>query len=135
MTPLVVDTNVVSYLMKGHHLAALYRPHLVGHSLAISFMTVAEMFEGARRANWGERKLADLERVLRGYVVIPSRPDVCRHYADIRYERRAHPIAVDDAWIAASARALACPLVTHNPEDFRDILDLRIITEAAGEHL
>jgi hypothetical protein len=36
---------------------------------------------------------------------------------------------VDDAWIAASAVAYDCPLVTHNPGDFGGIEDLKILTE------
>lgn len=35
---LVLDTNIVSYLMKGHPLAEAYRSHLDGKLLAISFM-------------------------------------------------------------------------------------------------
>ena len=39
----VVDTDVVSFFFKGDTRAALYRPHLVGQFLLISFMTVAEL--------------------------------------------------------------------------------------------
>ena len=41
MSRLVVDTDVVSFLFKNHPLAQLYDPELVGHSLVLSFMTVA----------------------------------------------------------------------------------------------
>jgi predicted nucleic acid-binding protein len=41
---LVVDTNVVAYVMKGHPLALAYRRHLEGRTLAVSFMTVAELY-------------------------------------------------------------------------------------------
>ncbi|HTK76266.1 MAG TPA: PIN domain-containing protein [Gemmataceae bacterium] len=53
MATRLLDTNIVSYLLKGHSLATRYRPHLVGHVLAVSFMTVAELYEGAVRAGWG----------------------------------------------------------------------------------
>ena len=129
MSALVLDTNIVAYLMRGHPLAAQYRPRLENHTLAISFMTVAEMYEGACRDNWGERKLAKLDGTLRGYVVIPSTPDVCKQWAEIRFERRHQPISVDDAWIAACARAYSCPLVTHNLRDFAGISNLTIISE------
>lgn len=47
----------------------------------------------------------------------------------IRYQRHKQTIAVDDAWIAATARACDSPLVTHNPKDFRDIEGLEVLTE------
>jgi tRNA(fMet)-specific endonuclease VapC len=70
----VLDTNIVSYLMKGHELACSYRRHLEGKTLAVSFMTVAELYEGAYRRGWGRRKMTALEAELRKYLVIPYSP-------------------------------------------------------------
>ena len=67
MSVLVLDTNVVSFLMKGHRLADPYRPHLEGHTLAISFMTVGELYEGAYRDGWDEKRLDKLEEVINAY--------------------------------------------------------------------
>ena len=77
MNVLVLDTNIVSYLMRGDTRAELYRRHFEGMTLAVSFMT----------------------------------------------------LGVDDAWIAATAVAHGCPLVTHNPNDFTGITGLHTITE------
>jgi len=129
VSTLVLDTNIVSYLMKGHSLAALYRPHLTGKLLAISFVTVAEMFEGAYLAGWNATRVEQLETVLLGYVTIPSSPEICRRWARVRTDRRSQPISSNDGWIAATALAHNCPLVTHNPDDFRDIPGLTVITE------
>jgi hypothetical protein len=38
MESLVLDTNIVSYLMRGHRFAESYRPHLIGKRLAVSFI-------------------------------------------------------------------------------------------------
>ncbi|MBW3538895.1 MAG: type II toxin-antitoxin system VapC family toxin [Planctomycetes bacterium] len=124
----VLDTNIVSYLMKSHSLADAYSPHLEGHTLAISFMTVGELYEGAYRAQWGRRKLARLASSLRGYVVIPSSPEICRCWGRVRADRAMQPISIDDAWIAATAIVHSCSLVTHNPHDFHGIDGLDIIT-------
>ncbi|MBM4033746.1 MAG: type II toxin-antitoxin system VapC family toxin [Planctomycetes bacterium] len=43
----VLDTDLVSFIMKGHGRAGKYRRHLEGKTLAISFMTVGELFKGA----------------------------------------------------------------------------------------
>jgi tRNA(fMet)-specific endonuclease VapC len=40
-----MDTNVASFMLKGHSLGTRYRRHLQGHQLAVSFMTVAELYE------------------------------------------------------------------------------------------
>jgi tRNA(fMet)-specific endonuclease VapC len=124
----VLDTNVVSYLMRGGRLADAYRERLRGNDFAISFMTVAELYEGAFRAGWGATKHQLLETVLRGYAVLPSSPAMCRAWGRIREQRRSQPISVDDAWIAAAALAWSAELATHNPADFDGIPALRVIT-------
>jgi len=129
LNAVVLDTNIVSYLMKGHSLAVAYRTHLDGKLLAVSFMTIAELYEGGYRAGWGEKKWNTLDEVLRSYVVIPWTAAVCQHWGEIRAGRSEQPIAVDDAWIAATARANGLPLVTHNPKDFTGIPGLELVTE------
>ncbi len=125
----VADTNIVSFLLKRHTLAARYLPHLQGHTVAISFMTVAELLEWALRARWGRRRLAVLQATLMGYTVVASSADLCRLWAQVRHERRSQPIGIADAWVAATALHLGCELVTHNPTDFQGITGLTIITE------
>src|SRR5262245_4374314 len=56
----LLDTNIVSYLFNGHSLAARYRPHLLGFTPAVCFMTVAELYEGAERARWAARRPAGI---------------------------------------------------------------------------
>jgi tRNA(fMet)-specific endonuclease VapC len=126
----LLDTNIVSYLLKGHTLAEVYRPHLEGHGLAISFMTVAELFEGAFRARWGKRRQTALEAALHSYLVIPASPELCQQWGRVRSERRQQPISGEDAWIAATALVHDCPLVTHNAADFQGIAGLTVLSEA-----
>jgi tRNA(fMet)-specific endonuclease VapC len=126
----LLDTNIVSYILKGHSLAAAYGPLLAGHTLAICFMTEAEMFEGAYRARWGARRLARLEALLAKFLYIPSSADLSRRWGQVRTERRAQPVSTADAWIAAAALVHGCDLVTHNPSDFQGISGLSIVTAA-----
>jgi tRNA(fMet)-specific endonuclease VapC len=126
----LLDTNIVSYLLKGRPLAAKYRPHLVGHVPAVSFMTVAELYEGAVRASWGARRWAALNVLLGQMLVIHTADALCRHFAAVRAQRQPQPIAVADAWIAATALAHGIELVTHNPADFQGIGGLTLVTEA-----
>lgn len=129
MSTLLLDTNVFSYLFKDHPLARRYRPRLKGHILAISFMTVSELFEGAFRAAWGDRQLKRLEAQIKSYVVIPSSHELCRKWGEVRSLRRQQPISSEDAWVAATALEYDCPLVTHNAAGFHSLPGLRIITQ------
>jgi tRNA(fMet)-specific endonuclease VapC len=131
MTTLIVDTDVVSFLLKGDTRAQLYRPHLQDKTLALSFMTVAELYQWAYVRNWGERKLTRLEERLHRYVIVPFDNELCKQWASICVQRQrlGRPISVQDAWIAATALRHNCPLVTHNGDDFAGIAGLEVISE------
>jgi predicted nucleic acid-binding protein len=124
---ILLDTNVVSYLMNGHSIARRFFPYLAGKTLTISFMTVAEMFEGAARAAWGPIRIQQLEQVLQSYLVIGSSPRICRAWGDVRSMRRQRPISAQDAWIAATALVRAVPLATNDVPGFSGIAGLQIL--------
>lgn len=126
----VLDTDVVSFLFKGDTRAEAYRIHLRGKILALSFMTVAELYQWAFVRNWGAERIAWLEQRLASYVIVPYDRELCWQWAKICAERQrlGKPISVQDAWIAATAVRHACPLVTHNKDDYADITGLIVIT-------
>ena len=128
MNTYLLDTNVVSYLFRGHSLGSTYQSMIQGVRPAISFMTIAELHEGALRAGWGSTKLQRLDTEIAKYVVVHSSDDQCRIWGEIRAARRQQPISVDDAWIAAAAVELSLPLVTHNRADFDGIPNLTVIS-------
>lgn len=125
-----IDTNIASYLIRRDPTARKYRKHLAGYALAVSFQTLAELYEWADQNNWASTKLMRLEALIASVTVYHSDDDLCRRWAEVRAARRAQPIATDDAWIAATARANGVELVTHNPADFAGIPGLTVITEA-----
>jgi tRNA(fMet)-specific endonuclease VapC len=127
----LLDTDVVSFLLKGDTRAERYRPHLQGRLLAISFMTVAELLYGMLARNWGEVRRRRLHEQLRRLVVHPYDATLCQRWAEVTDERRraGHPIGVADAWIAATAVHHDVPLITHNAADYTGISRLRIISE------
>lgn len=128
----IVDTNVVSYLMRGGSLAKRYRPHLQGRLSAIAFVTVGELYFGAEKAEWGAKRRQDLETTLRSFIVVPYDQEVARCYARLfaQRQREGRPISPNDAWIAACAVRHGIPLVTHNARDFRGVGSLELITES-----
>src|SRR5579872_3622002 len=86
---LVVDTDVASFIFKWHpKLAPAYVSLLRGAELVISFMTLAEIREGATNANWGPRRLEVLEDYLAEFAVLHSDSLLCSKWAAVR--NRAH---------------------------------------------
>jgi predicted nucleic acid-binding protein len=132
MTTVLLDTNIVSYIFKRDSRATLYAPHLVDRELAIAMMTVAELLQWAAMRNWGRPRVQRLEQLLESYTILPVDIDLCQQWANIRAKRsRAGlPISPQDAWIAGTALRYKLALGTHNPDDYRSIPGLTIITEA-----
>ncbi len=129
MSIVLVDTDVASFLFKGDSRAKLYAPQLQGHRLAISFMTVAELFQWAAVRNWGTRRIQQLEGKLDDYLIIPVDIELCRLWGQVRAECRAagQPISPQDAWIAATARRHDLPLATHNVAHFEAVAGLELV--------
>ena len=128
---IILDTNIVSYLMRGGREAEAYAPHVQGKLLAIAFITVGELYFGAENRNWGDSKRKKLETMLRNFVVIPYDHEIARCYGRLVAERKRNgkPIAPNDAWIAACTVRHGVPLVTHDAKDFEGIAALKVITE------
>jgi tRNA(fMet)-specific endonuclease VapC len=100
--------------------------------MAISFMTVAELFQWAAVHKWGARRRSHLEQVLSLYLVVPVDVEMCRIWGTLRAERQAagQTISPQDAWIAATAMRHQLPLVTHNASDYLGIASLDVRTAA-----
>ena len=125
---IVADSNVVSYIGRESPIAQYYLERFAGFEIAISFQTVEEVWFGAYLNNWGERRMADLQRQLEQYRIIWPDPDLVRICSLLRSQRRiaGRELQVADAWIAATALYLGCPLASHDG-DFDGIPDLHLI--------
>jgi tRNA(fMet)-specific endonuclease VapC len=132
---LVVDTDVASFIFKWHpEFAPRYLNIARGSELVLSFMTVAEMRQGALDANWGPRKRAVMEDYLADFSVLHSDGLLCSTWANVGNEsaRQGRPIGSADPWIAATALILQAPLVTNNAKDYRHLDNLHLVSAAAG---
>lgn len=132
MASRVVDTDVVSFLFKNDSRAQLYRSHLAGHLLVLSFMTVAELERWAIEHNWGTVRRSRLEESLRNFTIYPFDRAICTKWAEITVmaRRNGRPIESKDAWIAATALSHDVPLVTHNRKHYDGVKGLTLISEA-----
>lgn len=132
MDPLLLDTDVFSFLIKKDDTRAeLYRPIVRGKTIALSFVSVGELYVWTKRKHWGARRIADLEQRLKAVVIIPYDLELCKMYGQVSADLMAigRKVPANDLWIAVCAIRHSIPLVTHNKKDFEGIPNLQIISE------
>jgi predicted nucleic acid-binding protein len=67
--PLVVDTDVISFLYKRDTRASLYEPHLNDPPFISSFMSLAELRRWTLERKWGEKRRQELDEYLTRYLI------------------------------------------------------------------
>lgn len=150
----VVDTNVISYLvrLKGGHLrkdkerARKYESLLQGNEIARAFPTAAELQVWVHTMEEGDKKVQYTEgihEIMEQTSMIDGDERVAQHWADIiNAGLKAHRLHVhdgknakreaqlNDTWIAACALAHGLTLVTDNRKDFdwmQDAVGLKMV--------
>jgi tRNA(fMet)-specific endonuclease VapC len=129
ISPVLVDTDVVSFIFKGDTRATVYSPLLDNHLTAVSFVTIAELDRWTLGRNWGTARKEKLAEFLHEFVVIHSTRALCLKWAEVidNSVRKGHPIDSNDAWIAATALLHGVPLVTNNKAHFLWVEGLTLI--------
>ena len=127
-SPIVLDTSVVSLLFRGNDPVTYYREQIRGHRLLISFQTLEESWFGAVKNGWSDRRKNTLRQHLDQFEVFWPTLDMVQISAELRSEREkaGRRLNTADAWIAATAILLDCPLASHD-RDFSDIPGLGFI--------
>jgi tRNA(fMet)-specific endonuclease VapC len=124
---------VFSYLGKsGDTRATLYRPHVDGKLLGVSFITVGEILFEAYKNKWGNAKLEQIKARLRSVTIVPYDWAVCQTYGELkaRLQEVGKSVGDNDLWIAACAVRHSIPLVSNNRAHFENIPGLVLISEA-----
>ena len=127
----LLDTNILIYLIKNHPPQVAERIDALdpSDSLAMSFITWAELLQGAEGSQRREATLRQLDQLARQVPVLyPEGPQLCRHYAvqATALKRRGTPIGANDLWIACHALGLGATLVSHNVSEFTRMDGLRL---------
>jgi len=94
----VVDTDVLSYIVRGDSRAGPYQQALVGRTAFVSFMTVAELDRWSIQRRWGATRQAQLAAFLAQFVlVLPDRAQ-CRTWAEVMdgARQQGRPIGTAD---------------------------------------
>ncbi len=134
MTPVVLDTDIVSFLFKttAEHNATC-RTSTTSNGL-ISFMTEAELEQWALLSNWHAKRIEWLRAFLGRFVIVPSSHDLVLKWAEVMVvaRRNGRRLETADAGIASTATLYGAPLITHNGSDYLGVPGLNLITEAAA---
>src|SRR6516165_2604538 len=98
-TPVVVDTDVISFLFKNHALAPTYQAILAGRSLAVSLISLAEIEYGMEVKNWGSSRRELMHRFLGRFTPLLPDTETAVVWARIKSacEKKGSPITFADA--------------------------------------
>jgi tRNA(fMet)-specific endonuclease VapC len=105
-------------------------PRVLRHQqLALSFITLAELYEGAFHHTDPEGAILDLRVYLQDFALLPITDGFLLRFAELRAQlRRLGKKRSDfDLLIAATAIHHDLTLITRNVRDFEGIPDLRIV--------
>lgn len=134
MSVVLLDTTVAGLLhprKRDSLLRAKYGQHMRNQTLAISFQSVAELWDWAEKNGWQDRAREGLDAFIRRFLVVPFDYQLARIWARVMdgSRREGRRFEAGDCWIAATAVHRGVPLLTHD-WDFagRTIEGLRVIT-------
>lgn len=116
---ILLDTNILIQLVRGKELGkridANYQLRARLERPLISVITVGEVMAFARKLNWAEKKVNELQKLLGELVIVDiNHSSVLSKYAEISHylESNGQPIGQNDMWIAATAMAANAWLLT-----------------------
>ena len=124
----LLDTNIVIYVLKQRPIEVLATFNANASRMAISSITLAELFHGAEKSSRVSENMATIEDFCSRLEVVPYGPKAAQHYGVIRaaLEKLGQPIGVNDLHIAAHARSEGLVLVTNNTGEFERVPALEV---------
>lgn len=129
MPAFLLDTNFCIHFIRGRAWArsALARVHLP--EVAISAVTVGELYEGAHRSSLPAQETAKAEAFLKPFEIIPLGREEAMAWGMLEawLRHQGNPIEAEDCMIAATARQHGLTLVTGNIKHFARVQDLRVV--------
>lgn len=126
----LLDTNIVSYFIKGNHPKLSTRMKLAFNKqdIAISAITRAEIRYGQALMASNDKRHKPINLLLEEIPTLPWTTEVADHYGQVKgqLQRQGTPIGEMDTQIAAHALAENLILVTHNTKHFDKVSDLKL---------
>jgi tRNA(fMet)-specific endonuclease VapC len=123
MLKYLLDTNIVIYVIKRRPIEVMGIFNENAGRMAISAITLSELFHGAEKSAKVAQNLAVVEEFASLLEVLPYTAKASQHYGAIRaaLEKAGRPVGVNDLHIAAHARSEGLTLVTNNLTEFERV--------------
>ncbi|MCK6419389.1 MAG: type II toxin-antitoxin system VapC family toxin [Aquabacterium sp.] len=123
MLKFMLDTNIVIYVIKRRPIEVMGIFNENAGRMAISAITLSELFYGAEKSAKVAQNLAVVEEFASLLEVLPYTAKASQHYGAIRsaLEKVGRTIGVNDLHIAAHARSEGLTLVTNNLGEFERV--------------
>ena len=124
----LLDTNIVIYVLKRRPIEVLSVFNQNASRMAISAITLSELYHGAEKSIKVSENLAAIEDFCSRLEVLPYGSKAAQHYGAIRagLEKLGQPIGVSDLHIAAHARSEGLVMVTNNVGEFARVPALQV---------
>lgn len=124
----LLDTNIVIYVLKRRPIELLSVFNQNASRMAISAITLSELYHGAEKSSKVSENLAAIEDFCSRLDVLPYGSKAAQHYGAIRagLEKLGQPIGVNDLHIAAHARSEGLVMVTNNVGEFARVPALQV---------
>lgn len=124
----LIDTMICSAYLKGvHAVFSKFVQH--GGGLAVSTITVGELYVWAYRSRSAADRLSSLREFLQDITVLDVTVDVAARFGELRATLldSGRPVPQLDLFIAATALTHNLVLVTHNVKDFAPVPGLTVV--------
>jgi tRNA(fMet)-specific endonuclease VapC len=123
MLKYLLDTNIVLYVIKRRPIEVMGVFNENAGRMAISAVTLSELFHGAEKSARVAQNLAVVEEFASLLEVLPYSAKASQHYGAISaaLEKVGRPIGVNDLHIAAHARSEGLTLVTNKLGEFKRV--------------
>ena len=124
----LLDTNIVIYVLKRRPIEVLSLFNDNASRMAISAITLSELFHGAEKSTRVSNNLVAIEDYCSRLEVLPYGAKAAQHYGAIRagLEKTGQPIGVNNLHIAAHARSEGLVVVTNNVGEFARVPALQV---------
>lgn len=124
----LLGTNIVIYVLKRRPVELLSVFNQNASRMAISAITLSELYHGAEKSIKVSENLAAIEDFCSRLEVLPYGSKAAQHYGAIRagLEKLGQPIGVNDLHIAAHARSEGLVMVTNNVGEFARVPALEV---------
>ena len=123
----MLDTNVIIKYLAGDESAKRLMNNASG--ISVSAIVVGELQYGAKKSSKTESNLTLFANILSSFAIIPVTEKIASVYGEVKEQLRKQGVNIpeNDIWIAASAKAQNCRLLTFDAH-FKSVDGLTVVS-------